>query len=349
VPDLRVALIGYGHGGAVFHAPLIGATPGLTLAAIVTSNPERRAQAASRYPSARIVDEVDALWREAAGFDLVVVATPNRTHAPLGMTALANGIPVVIDKPVAATAEDAAALVAEAERRGVMLTVFQNRRWDGDFLTLQRLLAENRLGKVFRFESRFERWRPAPRAGWRELAAPEDAGGLLFDLGAHLIDQAVLLFGPPNFVYAELDRRRAGVQVDDDSFVALEHASGVRSHLWMSAVAASAGPRMRVLGSMASYTKHGLDVQEDALRDGANPVGQTFGQEPRQMWGVLSNGETNEPVPTVAGDYRRFYAAVAASLKDGAPPPVDPHDTIRTLEVIAAARQSAAERAIIRL
>lgn len=349
MPDLRVALIGYGHGGAVFHAPLITATPGLTLTAIVTSNPERRAAAARRYPSARLVDDADAILKEATGIDLVVVASPNRTHAQLGRAALANGLPVVVDKPIAATATDAAALVADADRRGLMLTVFQNRRWDGDFLTLQRLLAANRLGEVFRFESRFERWRPVPRAGWRERAAPEEAGGLLFDLGAHLIDQAILLFGPPTSVYAELDRRRAGVQVDDDSFVALEHVSGVRSHLWMSAVASSPGPRLRVLGSVASYTKHGLDVQEDALREGADPSGQAFGEEPQQMWGVLSNGDATETVPTERGDYRRFYAAVAASLRDGTPPPVDPLETVRMLEVIEAARQSAAERAIIRL
>jgi predicted dehydrogenase len=349
MPDLRVALIGYGHGGAVFHAPLITATPRLTLTAIVTSNPERRAAAGRRYPSARLVDDADALWKETTGLDLVVVATPNRTHVPLGMAALANGIPIVIDKPIAASSSDAATLVAEAERRGVMLTVFQNRRWDGDFLTLQRLLAANRLGTVFRFESRFERWRPMPRTGWRELAAPEEAGGLLFDLGAHLIDQAILLFGPVTSVYAELGRRRPGVTVDDDSFVALEHASGVRSHAWMSAVASSPGPRLRVLGSLGSYTKNGLDVQEDALRDGAAPNGDAFGEEPPQMWGVFSNGVTSEAVPTELGDYRRFYAAVAASLRDGSPPPVDPHDTIRTLEVIEAACRSAAGRAIIRL
>jgi predicted dehydrogenase len=346
--DLRVALIGYGHAGAIFHAPLIHATPGLSLAAIVTSDPDRRAGAAARYPAARIVDSAAALWSDGQ-IDLVVVATPNRSHLPLGMAALAHGLPVVIDKPIAGSSREAADLVAEAERRGVLLTVFQNRRWDGDFLTLRRLLADRRLGDVFRFESRFERWRPALRGGWRERGAPEEVGGLLFDLGSHLIDQALVLFGPVTGVYAELDERRAGAEVDDDSFVALEHAEGVRSHLWMSALAAEPAPRMRVLGTAGSYTKPGLDVQEDALRDGADPAAEGFGHEPRTMWGVLSNGETHRQVPTEPGGYRHFYASLADAIRRGGLPPVDPRDAIRTLEVIEAARRSAAGRAIIRL
>src|SRR5262249_42471240 len=154
---------------------------------------------------------------------------------------------------------------------GVLLTVFQNRRWDGDFLTVRQLLGSGQLGTVARFESRFERWRPKLSGGWRESGDPEDAGGLLYDLGSHLVDQALLLFGAVTQIYAELDARRAGSRTDDDTFVALTHESGVRSHLWMSAVAAEPGPRFRIFGNEAAFTKYGLDVQEAALREGGDP------------------------------------------------------------------------------
>jgi predicted dehydrogenase len=178
-----------------------------------------------------------------------VVAAPNRAHVPLARTAIDLGKAVVVDKPLALTAAEGRALVDAARARGVLLTVFQNRRWDGDLLTVRRLLTEGALGDVYRFESRFERWRPTPKPGWRESGAPEEGGGVLVDLGSHLVDQAASCSGPVSQVYAELDRRRPGVQVDDDAFVALTHASGVRSHLWMSAVAAQLGPRLRVLGA----------------------------------------------------------------------------------------------------
>ncbi len=336
-------MIGFGLAGAVFHAPLIAATPGMRLAAVVTRSPERAEQARREHPGVEVVETAERLW-ERGGLDLVVVATPNRTHVPLAMAALAAGVAAVVDKPLAATAAEGRRLIAEAERRGLLLTVFQNRRWDGDFLTVRRLLADGALGQVFRFESRFERWRPVPKPGWRQLAAPEDAGGVLYDLGSHLIDQALVLFGPVRHVHAELDHRFAarpaageGV-VDDDSFVALLHASGVRSHLWMSAAAAQPGPRFRVLGGAAGYTKHGLDPQEEALRRGARPGSPGWGEEPPERWGLLGASDDLRPVPTERGAYERFYAGVAAALRKGMPPPVDPADAVAGLEVIEAAR-----------
>jgi len=335
--DIRVGLIGYGLAGSALHAPLIATTPGMTLAAVVTSNPERARQAIEAYPGVDVVDSAERLWERAAELDLVVVASPNRTHVPLAMEALEAGLPVVVDKPLAATSADARRVVDEARSRGLLLSVFQNRRWDGDFLTLRRLLAEGALGTVHRFESRFERWRPAPKPGWRESADPAEAGGVLFDLGSHLIDQALVLFGPVTQVYAEIDRRRPGVEVDDDAFVALTHASGVRSHLWTSLVAAEDAGRMRVLGSRAAYVKQGLDVQEAALRGGARP-GAGWGREPPQRWGRLGAGDEWHPVPTERGDYPAFYAGIAATLRTGASPPVDPADAVAVLEIIEAAR-----------
>src|SRR6266536_886776 len=192
---LRVAIIGFGLSGSVFHAPLVSSVAGMEVAAIVTSNPRRREHAHRDYPDADVLSTADELWRHPTRYDLVVVATPNRSHVPLGLSALNAGLPVVIDKPVAPSVAEAEQLIAASERTGKLLTVFQNRRWDNDFLTIRQLLDADLdlLGPVTRFESRYERYRETPRHGaWRELPSEEEAGGLLFDLGSHLIDQALL-------------------------------------------------------------------------------------------------------------------------------------------------------------
>jgi predicted dehydrogenase len=326
---------------------LIEATVGLRLAAIVTSDSTRQEEARRAHPRATIVDSTNELWDAAPKLELIVVASPNRTHVPLALTALGFGLHVVVDKPLAPTAAEGRRLIDEARQRGRMLTVFHNRRWDGDFLTIRRLLSEDALGTPQRFESRFERWRPVPKPGWREHGAPEEAGGLLYDLGSHLIDQALLLFGPVSQVYAELDRRRPTVEVEDDVFVALSHSSGVRSHLFMSAVAAQLGPRFRLLGSRAAYVKHGLDVQEAALRSNLRLDSTGFGEDPRDAWGQLGSGDEIRPIPTEVGDYRRFYEGVVAALRKGSPPPVDPADAVAGLEIIEAARRSAADRTVV--
>jgi len=345
--DARVALIGYGHAGAVFHGPLIAATAGLQLAIIVTADPVRRAQAAAAHPDARLVPDAESLWPFARDLDLVVIATPNRTHVRSALAAIDAGLAVVVDKPMAATAADAQRVIDAAHARGTLLTVFQNRRWDGDFLTLQRVIADRAVGAVTRFESRYERWRPVVKAGWRMHAAPEDAGGLLFDLGSHLVDQALLLFGPVRSVYAQLDSRRPGVAVDDDAFVALTHESGVRSHLWMSSVAAQPGPRFRLLGSRGAFVKHGLDVQEDALRAGLDPRSAGWGGEPPEMWGRLGIGDDSRTIATIPGDYPSFYRTLEAALRGTGAPPVDPRDAVNALRVIEASRQSAHSSTVV--
>jgi len=345
---LRVALLGFGLGGRAFHAPLIAATPGLQLTTIVTSNSERRAEAARVFPGAHLADSAEWVWAHAAQHDLVVITTTNRSHVPLARAAIAAGIAVVVDKPMAATSAEARELIAEARRRQVPLTGYQNRRWDGEMLTAQKLIASGELGTVTRFESRLDRWRPV-RIGtaWRESGAPEDAGGILYDLGPHLIDQARVLFGPVAHVYAELDRRRAGALVEDDVFIALQHANGVHSHLWTSAVAAQVGPRMRVLGTKAAYTKQSADVQEATLRANGGPGSPGFGEDPEGQWGLLGAGTELRPVRTERGNYRRFYELTVPWLRDGAPPPVDPDDAVVALELIEAARVSSAERRVI--
>ncbi|MFI6344411.1 Gfo/Idh/MocA family oxidoreductase [Streptomyces sp. NPDC050560] len=351
----RVALIGYGLAGSVFHAPLITAAPGLALDTVVTSSEERRAGAAAQYPGVRFADRADEVWARADEFDLVVIATPNRTHVPLARTALEAGLHVVVDKPVAGTAAEARQLAELAESRGLLLSVFQNRRWDNDFLTVRGLLERGVLGDVQRFESRYERWRPALKGGWRESGDPEEIGGLLYDLGSHVVDQALVLFGPAVRVYAESDTRRPGAASDDDSFIAVLHDTGVRSHLYVSATTAQLGPRLRVLGSKAGYVKYGMDPQEDALRAGRRPGdGGDWGVEPESLWGRVGAGESpltggGTPEPTVAGDYPAFYAAVSAALAERAPNPVTALEAATALDVLEAARHSARVGAAVTL
>lgn len=345
--DLRVALLGYGLGGRSFHAPIIAATPGLRLAIVVTGDPERAAQARAEHPGVTVLASAEEVWARRDDVDLVVISTPNRTHVPLATSAIAAGRPVVVDKPLAATVAEARRVVDAARAAGVPLSVYQNRRYDGDFRTVQRLRRDGMLGDVHRFESRFERWRPALKGGWRESGAIEDAGGLLYDLGTHLIDQALTLLGAATHVYAEVRALREGADTDDEVFVAITHASGARSHLWTSMLAAEHRLRFRVLGSRGAYMKHGMDPQEDALREGQRPGSPGWGVEARDQWGVLDDGHGAHAVPTETGGYESFYAEMERAVRGGAPVPVDPADAIATLAVIAAAQRSARESRVV--
>ena len=321
---------------------------GLELASIVTSS--HADEARSAHPHAEIVASAGDLLAASDEHDLVVVAAPNRHHASLALDAIAAGLSVVVDKPLAASIEDGERVAAAARAAGVVASVFHNRRWDGDFLTLRRLRDEGRLGELHRLESRFERWRPeVDRDRWREGADPSDAGGVLFDLGPHVIDQALELLGPARSVYAEVQTLRPGAQVDDDFFVALEHESGARSHLWGSMMAAQQGPRLRALGSEAAYVKWGLDVQEDALRAGASASDPGFGEDPREAWGMLGADDASEPVETERGRYVEFYERMEQAIRSGEPAPVPLEAGVETLRVIEAARRSSAERAVIPL
>lgn len=352
---LRVGLVGYGLAGSVFHAPLITATEGLVLDTVVTSNEERREQARAAYPGVRFADSPGELWQRADELDLIVIASPNKTHVPLARAALEAGLPVVVDKPVAGTAAEARELAALAEERGLLLSVFQNRRWDNDFRTLRALIADGELGEVQRFESRFERWRPQPKGGWRESGDPQEIGGLLYDLGSHVVDQALVLFGPAVRVYAESDVRRPGAAADDDTFVAITHANGVRSHLYVSATTAQLGPRFRVLGSRSGYVKYGLDPQEAALREGARPsADEPWGMEGEELWGRVGSGESpltggGTPVRTLPGDYPAYYAAVADALRGKGGNPVTALQAAAALDVLEAARRSAREGVTVTL
>lgn len=332
---IRTGIIGYGLSGRVFHSPFVAAHPEFVLDTIVTADAGRRGQATQQHPSARLVNTADDLMTDAAArLDLIVIASPPATHVPLAHAALDAGLAVVIDKPFAVTADDGRQLIEKAERLGLMLTVFQNRRWDGDFLTLQALITAGRLGEVRRFESRFEWWKPGQGKAWKAVATPREGGGVLYDLGAHLLDQALVLFGPVDDVYAEVLTRQPGGAADDDTFVALRHASGVRSHLWMNGLTGQKGPRFRVLGGASAYTTWGLDGQEPVLKLGGTPSDPGFGEVPQERWGKLGLDGALAPEPTLPGNYAAFYAGVADSLLRGAPAPVDPSDSLRVIELI---------------
>jgi predicted dehydrogenase len=333
----RVALIGYGLAGSVFHAPLIDATAGLALRTVVTRNPKRADDARRLYPGIDVVGEAEAAI-EPDEHDLIVVATPNDSHAALARAAIEAGIAVVVDKPLAPTAAQARELVELAERREVALTAFMNRRWDSDQLTVERLIEAGRLGEVLLNESRFERWKPKSAEVWRETSTPEQGGGVLLDLGTHLVDQALCRFGPVRSVYGEVLHRRGG-PADDDAFIALEHESGVTSHLRAAIVEPAPGPRLRVSGTEAAFLVEAVDGQEDALRAGARP-GAEWGVEAPERWGRLIRGEDSEQVPSERGDWPRFYAGVAEALAGSGPLAVDARDAVAVLEVLDRARAS---------
>ena len=337
---LRTAVVGYGLAGRVFHASLVAADPAYDLVAVVTRDPAKAEAARAAHAGVEVVATVDELWTR--GLDVVVVATPNDSHVEIADEALRRGAAVVVDKPLATTADDARGLVELAESLGRPLTVYQNRRWDGDYLTASRLVRDGSLGEVHTFESRFEPWKTANRAGWKASSTAEQGGGVLLDLGPHLVDQALHLFGPVVDVHAELAVRRPGGVADDDAFVSLRHASGVRSRLWMSHVAAQPGPRLRVLGSSSAYIVHGLDPQEAQLASGASPAAPEHGRVDPSRHGLVGIGADARPEPTDRGDYPAFYALLARALRGDGPLPVDPRDALAALEVIETARRVAA-------
>ena len=341
--EIGVGIVGYGLAGRLFHAPYIAAVDGLRIAAIATSDPGRRAQAKAEHPGARVVDTTDDLL-DVGDVEMVVVAAPNRSHVPVGIRALEAGRHVVVDKPIAMDMPEAATLMDAAERSGRILSVYQTRRWDGDFLTVRALIDDGALGEVDSIEARFERWGAVGDA-WREQAA--EAGGPLRDLGAHLMDQSLVLFGEAVRVFAQMDRRRPGSRVEDSTFAAIDHANGVRSRLWTSLAASRPGPRLRIRGLSGEYVKKDLDPQEVQLLDGMRPTDPGFGAEAPEAWGRLfANDGSVRPVPTQQSDYRRYYELFRDAVRGEGERPVDPLDSIRGLRVLEAAERSARTGAV---
>ena len=344
---LNIGLMGYGFAGATFHAPVIdhcGApadapdTPYARVAAIATSQPDR---ARADYPSAHVVADLDALIA-SSDVECIVIATPNDTHYAMAAKVLAAGKHVVVDKPVTLTASEARTLARLAREHGVLFAPFHNRRWDGDFMTVRALIESGTLGRVVHFESHFDRFRPQVRQRWREEASR--GGGLLFDLGPHLIDQALALFGAPESVYATVKQHRDHASAPDYVHLLLGYADK-EVVLQASALTAIEPPRFAVHGTRGSYVKAGLDTQEDQLKAGLRPGQAGFGGG--NASGVLraleGEREVEHSVPTRDGAYFEFYRAVADSIVHGTPFPVLPQDAIDVMAIIELASESARE------
>ena len=335
---IRVGLIGYGLAGAAFHAPLITALDAFALNAVVTS----RADAVARtLPGVRVVPDVASMLADAT-IDLVVIAAPDAQHAPLARAALTAGKHVVVDKPFVTDPADGAALIALAEAGGLMLSVFHNRRWDGDFLTVHRMLDDDVLGDVMLAELRWDRFRPAIKTGWRE--AP--GAGLLNDLGPHLIDQAVQLFGMPDAVTGDLAIQRNGAVVEDYFEATLRYGAR-RVIVSTASVVAAARPRFALHGTKGSFVKYGIDPQEAVLRGGGSPRDPGYGVDAAADHGTLTLADgTTSVVRSERGDWRRYYAQVAVAIREHSAPSVSPREALDVIALIARVRKSAVERRI---
>lgn len=348
---LRAGLVGYGFAGQTFHAPVLSAVPGLELAAVASSQPQK---VNADWPNAAVVPDVEALVARP-DIDLVVVATPNALHYPVAKAALAAGKHVVVDKPFTLDVAEARDLEALARRNNRVLAVYQNRRFDADYLTLKDVLASGELGRPVYLESHFDRFRPEVRDRWREQKVP--GAGLWVDLGAHLVDQAVQLFGKPDSLQLDTAALRDGAQVEDYFHAVLRYESGphapLRVVLHATTLAAHAAPRYIVHGTRGSYIKHGVDPQEDALRAGQRPPMAGWGADPQDGELVVPGSDGGEPQrrvwPTRAGNYVDYYAAVRDAILGNGPNPVPPEQAVALMELLDIGQRSAAEGRSIRI
>ena len=337
-PILNVALVGYGFVGKVFHAPLIANTPGLRLHTVVSSD-ARKVQA--DHPGLRVVTEPGAAFADPE-IDLVVIAAPNPVHAALASAALAQAKHVVVDKPFTVTLQEARQVIADADRAGRIVSVFQNRRWDADFLTLRNLIADGVLGEVMELHSHFDRHRPLVADRWRERDEP--GSGSWYDLGPHLIDQALQLFGMPEAVFADIAMQRDGAMAADYFNVLLRYPK-LRVVLHSGSLVPAHQLRFAVHGTRASYLKHGLDAQEDALRKGAIPGQADWGIDPSP--GTLrgnADGGGTETVQSIRGNYVRYYAAMRDAILHGMPPPVTAQQALEVMQMLAWGIESSEKR-----
>jgi predicted dehydrogenase len=335
---VRFGLVGYGFGARWFHAPLLAAAPECELVGVVTNSAERQALVADDLHGVPTFESLAALID--AGVEAIAISTPTATHSAVTEEALGLGVAVVCDKAFALDAESARRTVALAEERGLLLSPYQNRRWDSDFLTVQKLAGDGALGSITRLESRFERFAPQNGPG-------KSGSGSLLDFGSHLVDQALLLLGPVVAVYAERRIRDNGL--DDDVFVALTHASGARSQLWGSWSQFAPGPRYRVTGTEAGYVLAAADTQEDLLLAGETPatLGERWGTEPPDSHGTVYTATGSRPHVTERGRWDLFYPTFAGAVRGTNPPPVNPRDAIATATVLDAARSSANSGAVV--
>ena len=342
-----LALVGFGMSGRSLHGRLIDATDGLTIGAIVARSEAARREAAAAYPEAVVVASVAELASLDSRPAVAVVATPDASHADVTAEVLEAGLGAVVDKPLAASAAAARRLRDLARDRGLPLVPFQNRRWDGDFLTVRKVLESGRLGEVFRFDTSMDRWFPGRAPGWRGEPIPGGVDGALGGFGSHAVDQAIALFGRVRSVFGEVERRRAASAVNDDVFLVLRHVGGVTTHVSMALVRSDPSPRFRVQGLHGSFVKHGFDGQQPALIGGGDPRSPDWGAEPKTEWGTLHLSSGTETVRTVPGAWTGFYRELALALRGQGELPVSADDAIHVLDVLEAARRSSESGTVV--
>ncbi|GAB54128.1 oxidoreductase [Atlantibacter hermannii] len=340
--NIRVGLIGYGYASKTFHAPLIVGTPGMTLAAVSSSDASK---VHADWPNVTVVSDPKQLFNDPS-LDLIVIPTPNDTHFPLARAAMEAGKHVVVDKPFTVTLSQARELEAMAKSRGLVLSVFHNRRWDSDFLTLKGLIAEGKLGEVSYFESHFDRYRPQVRNRWREQAGP--GSGIWYDLGPHLIDQALVLFGVPVSITVDMAQLRPDAQTTDYFHAVLTYPQR-RVVLHSTMLAAAESARYIVHGTRGSYVKFGLDPQEDRLKAGERPPQEEWGYDMRDGVLTLAVGDEldAQTLLTVPGNYPAYYAAIRDALNGQGENPVPASQAIRVMELIELGIESAKHRSTL--
>jgi scyllo-inositol 2-dehydrogenase (NADP+) len=341
---IDVGMVGFGLGGRAFHAPIIHTVQGLRLAAIVQRSGDSARQF---YPEAKIVRELDELLA-IPSISLVAIATPNETHFPFAKRCLEARRHVVVDKPFTNTLAEARELVELARKQNRIVTVYQDRRFDGDFRTVTQMMAQKTLGRTVRFETAFDRCRPfVKQSSWKEKPAP--GSGVFFDLAPHLVDQVLQLFGAPEMVLADIRIEREGSLIEDAFDLTFYYKNGMRALMMQSMLAPDPRPHFRIQGTRGVYVKHTLDPQEALLRADHPASGEDWGVEPEKDWGTMTSWQdeqiTQQKVPTLRGDYRDFYAQVRDAILGTAAPPVTTDQALRLMYTLELCRESSSKRA----
>ncbi|WP_273831772.1 oxidoreductase [Guptibacillus sedimenti] len=338
--EVKVGLVGFGFSGATFHAPVIEAVEGLTISTVVSSNADKVHRS---FPEVNVVSSMEELLTDEE-IELVIITTPNEFHFPMAKQALEAGMHVVLEKPFTVSVEEGERLIAVAEEGDRLLSVYHNRRYDSDFLTIQQLIKEERLGSVITYEAHYDRYRAEVRDRWREQ--DKKGSGILFDLGSHLIDQALTLFGKPDGVYADIMAQREEGKTDD-YFHLILHYGKKRVILHGGSLVKKHGPRYQIHGIKGSFLKWGIDPQEEALIAGRVPGDAGWGEEAREQFGVLTNEEGDHVVKTLPGSYQTYYKEVYQALKEDSAPPVTAEEALNVIKVIELAFKSSEEKKVM--
>lgn len=339
---IGTALIGYGFSGSTFHAPFLEEMDEYNLISVLSSKKDK---VKKKLPAVDVVQRIEDITVRS-DVELVIVTTPSSLHFDMAKKLLEAGKHVVVEKPMVATMQEAEELASCAKEHNVMLSVYQNRRYDGNFLTVKKLMNEGTLGDIYLYEAHYDRFELVVENGWREENKP--ASGILYDLGAHLIDQALSLFGMPDSVTADIQRQRPNAVVDDYFHIILTYGTK-RVILHSSMTVFEQGPKYKVHGSRGTFMKHGEDPQEEELLEGRRPDGADWGMDPLNQYGTLYTSSGSEKIVTLPGDYRHYYKGIYECIRKGKPCPVAGEDGVKTIRIIEAALTSSREKQTVQI